>query len=160
MMLTQARLKEWLRYDPSTGLFTRVKAGGGKAIVGTVISCKRAGYLQVFIEGHNYVVHRLAWLYMTGEWPKGQIDHINCERADNRWSNLRDVDQSTNMQNRKHSQTNSKTGVLGVSPSYGRFRAAIEVDGKFKHIGRFDTIEEAQAAHLRAKRQHHAGCTI
>lgn len=63
-------------------------------------------------------------------------------------------------QNRKRSQTNSKTGVLGVSPSYGRFRAAIEVDGKFKHIGRFDTVEEARVAHLRAKRRHHAGCTL
>lgn len=156
-MLTQARVREVLSYDPTTGEFTRLV--GRRA--GRKCRCSLGRSLQVMIDGRNYAnAHRLAFLYMNGAWPAGQVDHINGVRSDNRWANLRDVDQSTNMQNRQRSQSNSKTGVLGVSPSIGRYRAAIDVDGKFKHLGRFDSVEEAAAAYLAAKRQFHGGNTL
>lgn len=124
-------------------------------------SPKGDGYIRICVDQRDYKAHRLAWLFMTGEWPAGDIDHINGNREDNRWANLRVVTCAMNAQNRRKAHSNNKsTGVLGVSKDRGRFMASIFVDGKSRKLGRFLTVEEAEAAYLNAKRKHHPGCTL
>jgi hypothetical protein len=158
-----ARLRELVVYDPETGVMTRrVKVGcaSAGALFGT---SSRRGYLIGSLGNRLYSVHRLAWLYMTGNWPCGEVDHINGNRADNRWSNLRDVSKAENMQNVKSARRdNLATGLLvvGFDKRDGRYRAKIGVDGKQKYLGSFATAEEAHEAYLSAKRQLHPGCTL
>lgn len=85
---------------------------------------------------------------MMGEWPPEEMDHINRDRADNRWENLRAVSRGQNMSNRKL----PRRGDLptGVTPSRHKFRAQIRVNGKFHHLGVFETPEDAGAAYQRA----------
>ena len=96
---------------------------------------------------------------MTGEWPRGVVDHINGNKMDNRWANLRDVTQSVNMQNQRKATRANKTGYLGVSPSGDKFVATITTNKAKRSLGRFDDLRHASAAYLRAKacaarRQH------
>ena len=99
---------------------------------------------------------------MTGRWPQKSIDHINGDGSDNRWANLRDVDQKTNAQNLREAHADNKAGLLGVHKGrkYARWKAAIYVDGKTKKLGLFESAEAAHAAYVEAKRLLHAGCTI
>jgi hypothetical protein len=94
---------------------------------------------------------------VTGRWPSGDIDHINGERGDNRWRNLRDVTRSINGQNRHRAPSNNRLGILGVRARGRRFTAQITVGGRALHIGTFGTAKEAAAAHAAAKRQMHPG---
>ncbi|MCK9994454.1 MAG: hypothetical protein Dbin4_02974, partial [Alphaproteobacteria bacterium] len=98
--LTQSRLKELLHYDPDTGVFTRRVQTSSNARVGDVAGCLHPeGYRHIQIDGKRYAAHRLAWLYMTGEWPTNQLDHLNGVRDDNRWGNLREATHGQNQQN-------------------------------------------------------------
>ncbi len=164
-LLTADRLRELLRYEPETGNFIRLVKTGGRygANVGTVAGTKTSeGRVFVSVQSKQYRAHRLAWLYMTGEWPKGEIDHINGEPSDNRWANLRDVSRRVNAQNLRRAHSHSGTGLLGAS--WGsrdrRFVARIKHQGKYVSLGGFDTAEEAHAAYVAAKRRLHEGCTI
>jgi hypothetical protein len=107
-------------------------------------------------------MHRLAWLYVTGAWPKKHLDHINGDRADNRFCNLREADDAANNQNRKRANKCSLTGVLGVTycKQTKRYRAVIMHNRKSIHLGRFDTPEEAHAAYVGAKRVLHPAGAI
>ena len=157
--LTQERLRELLHYDPETGIFTwRVNRGCVKAgaVAGSYMT---NGYLHFGIDGRTYMNHRLAWLYVHGEMPPDMIDHVNHIKDDNRIANLRLADMSLNKQNQKRALSNNKSGFLGVHYAKG-WRAAIRIDGKQVHLGRFKTPEEAHQAYLAAKRRFHAGCTI
>lgn len=89
--LTQARLKELLRYDCETGEFTRIKARQGFAVGPVKGFLDRDGYRRTKVDYKVYLQHRLAWFYEYGEWPAGVIDHINRDRTDNRIANMRDV---------------------------------------------------------------------
>lgn len=160
--LTQARLKALVRYEPETGVFTWISARGrGKSgeVAGTLLA---DGYTRIQLDRRQYLAHRLAVLYTTGELPPDDmdVDHINGNRGDNRFSNLRIVLPAVNRQNMRKAKANNKTGLLGVSQDGKRFRAHIWVDGANRHLGTFSTAEEAHAAYLIAKRQLHAGCTI
>ncbi len=160
-MLTQARLKELISYDPETGLMHwRASRSGVKA--GSPAGNLTRGYLQLTVDGVATVVHRFAWLYVYGEWPKHNIDHIDGNRSNNRISNLRDVPQQINTQNSKGPRTNNKSGFLGVCFDKHRnlYKAEITLDGRNRYLGRFKTPEEAHEAYLKAKRKLHEGCTI
>ena len=99
---------------------------------------------------------------MTGKWPDGEIDHIDGNRANNRWSNLRDVHIVINAQNKRGPMAHNKSGFLGVSWNKKdcAYVARIKVDGKYLSLGYHQTPEAASAAYVEAKRRLHAGCTI
>lgn len=164
--LTAARLREILDYCPSTGVFSwRVPSGRwGRIKAGSAAgSPNHYGHLRISINGTSYYAHRLAWLYVTGEWPVNDIDHINSNRADNKFVNLRDVAHRTNAENRSRAHRNKASGLpLGVSLDRrdGAFRADITVDGKAISLGRFCDPVEAHNAYLDAKRRLHVGCVI
>jgi len=162
-MLTQERLKSLIHYNPETGVFTWLVRRGGKALAGSVAgSITDQGYVLIRVDRHNWKAHRLAWLYMTGEQPPRLLDHKNCNRIDNRWSNIRRMDPSGNSQNVRAANRDSWTGYLGVTVDKrnGRYVAQIVKDGKNHYIGRFSTAEEAHAAYLEVKRVLHPATTL
>lgn len=132
----------------------------GKAKVGDIAGSPHNGYIQVGLFGRRYYAHRLAWFLHYGRWPQGELDHVNGNRADNRIENLREVTRDENAQNRRKAQGNNKLGVLGVYRHSERFRAQIMAAGGRIHLGLFDTVEEAHAAYVAAKRRFHAGNTL
>lgn len=142
-MLPSIEALRALGYDPETGRIPSQRAGTDR------------GYAQVWIETRYYRVHRVAWAVMTGAWPEFHIDHINHDKLDNRWSNLR---QATNIQNMQNSRVTckSRSGVKGVHwcPDRKRWGAWICVNRKRIGLGRFKTIEEAREAYERAARLH------
>jgi hypothetical protein len=156
-MVTAYRLRELLDYNQETGVFTQrlnrtgVKAG---AIAGTN-HCM--GYRTIRLEGRDYLAHRLAWLYMTGAWPTHQIDHINGVKDDNCFANLREATHAENNRNtgRRSDNTSGFKGVIFDRRNGGRWRAYIQKNGRMRHIGGFDTPEEAHKAYCEAAREHH-----
>ena len=155
------QIKDLLHYDPGTGAFTWKVRRGGTAKAGSEAgSVVKAGYRFISVIGQRFYAHRLAFFYETGEWPKGDVDHINGNPLDNRWCNLRDVDRATNIENQRKPHEDSGSGLLGVTSVGARWRAQIQVNQKRKHIGYYATPEEAHEAYLQAKRELHQGCTI
>jgi hypothetical protein len=115
------------------------------------------------VDWRKHLAHRLAWLYVHGVWPTHQIDHINGDHSDNRIANLRDVPPRLNKENLRKAQRNNRVGVLGVRALIGgapRWTAGICVDGERRYLGTFYSLDEAQAAYLKAKRALHEGCTL
>lgn len=161
--LTQDRLKELYSYDCESGEFTRLKTVGGRWFVGDVVGVlNSSGYLQIRIDGGRYLAHRLAFLYANGNWPIGEIDHIDGEKRNNRLSNLRDVTHSVNMQNQLVAQGRTKSNRLGAhyQSRSNKWLAQIVLSGKLVHLGSFTTPELAHKAYVNAKRMLHKGCTI
>lgn len=155
-MLDMALLKETLSYDQETGLFTRLKRTSN-CIKANQIACrlnKRTNYRQVSFNGVEYQAHRLIWMYVYGTWPKGQIDHINRDKSDNRLSNLRDCSISENKQN-SGVYKNNKTGFRGISKKGKKYEANIRVNGKRTYIGSFDSAQLAYNTYVMfAKKLH------
>jgi hypothetical protein len=157
-MIGRERLWELLNYDPDTGVFTwRAKTSNSSRVrVGSVAGCVNAlGYRVIHIGGRLQYAHRLAWLYMTGEWPSGEMDHINCARGDNRILNLRLATRSQNICNtRRHARNAS--GLKGVhwQPRSRRWRAQITVGGRQRHLGYFDNPIDAHEAYVAAAEKH------
>ena len=152
--LTAEKLRELLHYDPETGIFTRKVSTANRVKVGDVAGCLRGdGYLSIMLQRRLYQAHRLAWLHTYGEWPTGQIDHINRVRTDNRISNLRDVTHKQNHQNRSKPSSNT-SGHPGVCwhKLNSRWVAQIKHNQKPIHLGYFSTIEEAVAARKAAEK--------
>jgi hypothetical protein len=153
-----------LSYDPETGVFIRKDTerlnGYG---IGAVVGAKdENGYVKVWHAGRLWRAHRLAWLYVYGEWPHGQIDHINGIKSDNRIQNLRSVDHATNMENQRAARRDNNSNFLGVTwhKQALKWRARITVRGKQTHLGHFPTPEAAYERYQQAKREMHSGCTI
>lgn len=142
----QTNLNAAFHYDPITGdlTFKTTSRSGTAGALATFAHSR--GYLSVSIAGKQYLAHRIIFMMMEGYWPE-HIDHINHNKADNRWANLREVQQEVNNRNMPK-QTNSATGYIGVSfmKTKNKYRAYITVDSKAKHLGVFDTAEEAAAA--------------
>lgn len=173
--LTAQRLRELLHYDPGTGEFTwksRPSELFSEERFCRIWNSQHAGkpagrtaphgYIRIAIFDRRHYGHRLAWLYERGEWPAGEIDHINGNRADNRLSNLRDVTRQLNAQNIRQRYAGYSDLPLGVTFNKKErvFAAAIRINGKSTPLGRFSTAEEAHNAYLSAKRHHHPGAVI
>lgn len=160
-MLTVEILKSLLSYDQRSGHFTWVNPPSpSKVKVGQRAGCASTDrYRCITINRKIHKEHRLVWLYMTGEWPS-QIDHINRDRGDNRFCNLRLATYSQNMANRG---AHNKYGFKGVSPNprckTNPWRSSIETrEGgkrKFTSLGVYKTKEEAHSAYLSALREIH-----
>ena len=157
---------ERLFYDSETGIFYWKNT----ELVSWVVRGKKAGsiyrngYLVIQVKKNDKHVrisgHRLAWFFAKGHFPETAIDHINGNKTDNRIENLRLATYAQNNQNKTKPYKNNKTGVLGVFLDKGKYRAVVRLNGKGKHIGMFDTIEEASNAYILAKRELHGFCTI
>lgn len=164
--LAADRLRALLEYDSTTGVFRwRVDVGRwGRIKAGTITGSPDAfGHLRVQVDGRLYYAHRLAWLYMTGDWPSGEVDHIDGVPHSNAFSNLRDVPHQVNTENRRKANRDKASGLpIGVSIDRrdGRYRADITVRGKGVSLGRYSDPERAHQAYLVAKRRLHEGCTI
>lgn len=161
MRPTIERLREVLRYEPTTGILTWA-VSSGRACAGDRAGWVNDGYRFVQVDGSLPLPeHVVAYAMHHGGWPAGQVDHRNAVTDDNRADNLRDVTRSINQQNRRKAAKHNKCGVLGVVlGSNGRFSARIRVDGRQRHLGCFGTAEEAHAKYLDAKRALHEGCTL
>lgn len=140
-MITQKELKKWLDYDPVTGEFTwlpgidRNKPRKGKA-----------GYISIYVNGANYLAHRLAFLWMNGSWPTGHVDHKNMVRSDNRWANLRDVSHGANLANCRAHSNNKGSGERGVYKQRSVYTVQLQRDRKLHYFGRFSTLDAAIVA--------------
>ena len=161
-LLSAENLKELLNYDPKTGSF-HWRVSYGNAVAGSPAGTERkSGYAVIGLCGEKFRVHRLAWLYVHGCWPKGTIDHIDTDKSNNRISNLRDVSQSLNKQNMRAATKANALGVLGVywSERRGGYMASLRVEGRQKRKGPYKTIERASQSYVDMKRQWHEGCTL
>ena len=160
--LTAERLRALLHYDADTGLFTWRVSRGRSAKAGGVAGNVVDGYVKIMVDGRTYTASRLAFFYTTSAWPAGEVDHIDADRANNRFVNLRDVPHAVNVQNQRKARSTSKVGLLGVSKHHrsNLYRARIRVDGKLKSLGCFHSAERAHEAYKEAKRILHAGNTL
>lgn len=155
-MLTQEKLKELLTYDSLSGNFTwnvSVKGSKGKGkIAGTKT---QKGYVDVCIAGKKYGLHRLAFLYQTGSIPEC-VDHKNTNKSDNRWENLRPASYVTNSYN--YSGRPSISGVRNVyydPRGKSKYFVHLKVNGKSKHYGFYETVEEAAIIAEKARKEMH-----
>lgn len=170
MKLSSDVAKLRFNYDAKTGIVTysgRERENNPPSLrskrTGRIAGWKdTAGHLNVKIKGKDYLLHRVIWLMVTGEWPDGHIDHINGIKHDNRWENIRLVDVNTNVQNLHMAYSNSSSGVLGVSPGIkkGTWLANIRVNKIPIRLGTFNSIEEARDAYMNAKSLLHPDAEI
>ncbi len=162
-ILTQQYLKECLSYDPESGIFTwlkrprhhfRTKQGqviSNNIFGGKPAGCRsKSGYWHIHLGTLFCKGHHLAFLYMTGAYPSGVVDHIDHDCSNNKWCNLRDVSRSVNGRNRAMG-LNSKYSVMGVYPSGSKWKASIKADGKQKYLGIFESYEDAVVARKSAE---------
>lgn len=172
-MLSFDKVSQQLRYEPETGkVFWRNEALGGfkKSVVihaaGDEAGCiRKDGRVVIRVGDKLYMRYRIAWLLETGDWPVGEIDHINGISSDDRFVNLRDVSRQTNQQNiRKAVRGKKSSSMLGVyanKPGSSKpWIASIQAGGKNIYLGAFCTEKDAAHAYLVAKRVLHAGCTL
>ncbi len=160
-MLDCDHLRYVLEYEPLTGDFTWRQRADSTARRNSQYAGKRAGrvnsngYVQIKIDGVSYYAHRLAWLWLTGEFPASQIDHVNGDKADNSATNLREATPQQNAANRG-------SPITSISPFKGAcfvprmraWQASIKVDGKSLHLGYHATAWEAHIAYVKAAEQH------
>lgn len=156
----QAELLQLFQYEPNSGLLLwrerevsgpKVKAWNtryaGKA-AGAVWKTKRAdhSYLQVSISKSFYPAHRVIWKMVTGLDPV-EVDHINGNAQDNRWSNLRDISHAENMRNLKKKKNNT-SGATGVrlDSRTGKYVAQVQHNNKQIRLGGFSSFDNAVEA--------------
>ncbi len=152
MAIDQEYLKEVLNYCPDTGVFTWLKSLSKKTKIGSAAgTLMSTGYVQIKINGKLYKSYHLAWLYMTGELVKDQIDHVNRCRSDDRFDNLREATRSQNQGNRKKRiDGSSKYKGVGWCKKSNKWRARITLNSKEKILGYFQSEEDAAFAYDKA----------
>lgn len=147
-------LRDFLHYDPETGVFTWKKQTGNKVKEGSLAGgVNTRGYVHIRIFNKKYKAHRLAWLYVYGRWPQAQIDHVNRIKTDNRIANLREATSYGNSQNRIMARKN--TGAVYRS-NRDKWESNIIVNKKRIFLGYFPSAELASEAYLKAKRDFHS----
>lgn len=161
---TQARLKKLFAYDSETGIFIRIfvprpqsarhLGPAGSVNTGGIRRCN-GGYRFIHVDGKAYMAHQLAWVYVTGKWPTGGLDHKDGDRDNNRWKNLRLATQAQNTANRRLN-SNSKSGVKGVwLVASGKWQAKIGINGVQHNLGRYDKKADATKAYRIAALKHY-----
>ena len=146
-------MRRKLNYNPDTGEFTW-RTGFKQIKRGSVAGSKtKDGYWAIRLRGKLYFAHRLAWLWSNGYDSENYIDHKNGDRLDNRISNLREVSPRCNTQNTAKTYRKTASKYKGVARKGKRWRAYIEIAGKKKHLGTFDTEWEAACARLKAEEE-------
>lgn len=171
-MLTQKYLKECLKYNPDTGIFTWLKRpqshfkldrvgktwntrfSGKAAGFKLIVPATKDHYLKIGIGDKEYLASRLAWFYVHGEWPE-IIDHEDGNKLNNAISNLRNTTRQGNQQNLKRGIDN-KSGQCGVCKEKrsGKWRAYINIKGKQKGFGLHDDFESAVSARKKAEKSY------
>jgi hypothetical protein len=152
--LTAEYVRSILHYDPVTGIWR------WREIIGTrnLYAGQRAGsinqdtgYRNIRISNIACVSARLIWLYMTGEWPPNEVDHINTDKSDDMWDNLRLANHTQQRWNTNVTSRNT-SGYKCVYPQKrdGRWYATITIDGKRVFLGSFSTKERASIAYINA----------
>jgi HNH endonuclease len=145
----QKELLELLIYNKETGIFTWRKAQGRCPQGATAGWLDKYGYLNIGLFTLNHQAHRLAWLYVYGEWPKWQVDHKNMIITDNRIDNLR-IATMTNQRANQKVRGDSATGIKGVSLTRnGTYSAKISCNYVQEHLGTYSTAQEAHAAYVK-----------
>lgn len=165
--LTAEYLRSILDYDQESGVFVWRERPDMRPMWNSRYAGKRAGfawtvnpgcvYWSIRIHDWPFLAHRLAWLYVYGEWPNGQVDHIDGDGLNNRIANLRLATKSQNAANARRPRTN-KSGYKGVCLVTGRtdkWRATIKAGGRQVHLGHFSDPREAHAAYCEAARKLH-----
>lgn len=158
-MIDRKRLFEVLDYDAETGVFAWKIARPRGVKPGDIAgSIDADGYRQVSVDGRVYRIHRLAWLWMTGERPDRQIDHICGDKLNNTFANLRPATHGQNLRNRG-AQSNNTSGRKGVSwnKKISKWSVQIGADGRRIHLGFYDEnkLDEAASAYERAAKELH-----
>lgn len=153
--MNQVFLHRVLDYDLETGIFTWL-VSSGSAKPGKIAGCySDDGYIRIRIGGTLYLAQRLAWLYVTGNWPDNQIDHEDGIKGNNSWDNLRDATNSQNQMNRTNA-INNQSGYKGVHFCNTRemWIARLQRDNVVYHLGEYETADEAGAAYEVAAKIH------
>ncbi len=144
------RVRKVLSYDPATGVFRWKVKLSIRGPVGSVAGGSRAnGYRVIGIDGTQLMAHRLAWVFITGNWPDGIIDHADGDRSNNSAANLRAATQSQNLANaRRHIDNTS--GAKGVTWDAARSKwvATLKCGGTLRKK-RFELKDDAAAAYER-----------
>lgn len=156
-MITENRLKCLVSYNSETGIFTWKTRPSNRVRVGDIAGTLDSnGYIYIKLDGKRYFAHRLSWLYMYGQWPVADIDHKNGIRNDNRIENLRLATKNENQQNRKLNKNNT-SGYMGVyyDQTKNKWVSKINVKSIRKHLGYYDTSEEAYSRYVLAKAEYH-----
>lgn len=154
MTLTVQRLKQLLNYDSDSGIFTWKIKVCSRAMPGSIAGSTTNGrYIAIRIDKKRYWAHRLAFLYMTGSWPKFEVDHIDLNKLNNSFNNLRDVPHYINQWNKHSARSDSLTGLLGVSKIKSGYTAQIMANGNYQYLGKFNNAHEAHMAYMSAKHQ-------
>ena len=152
---TQDELKALMHYDPETGVFTHLQSRGKGRAGQTVGKVNVHGYVEMRVFNRLFGAHQLAFIYMTDRYPQRPmtVDHINGDKTDNRWCNLRIADYYGQSWNTGPHKTN-KSGLKGAWPckTTGRWISMLEMDRKRIWIGRFDTAEDAHKAWINTAR--------
>lgn len=155
---TLKELQDRLVYDPETGVFCWKPLAGKPAwnarFAGKPVLSK-SRYSRIIMKRKNLLAHRVAWVFITGSYPTGEIDHINGDNHDNRACNLRDVPDKVNKRNLPIRASN-KSGVCGVYQikTTGKWCAQIrDNDGNNLHLGVFSTLQEAAFTRKEAERR-------
>jgi len=164
--ITQKYLKECFDYNPETGALiwkqrpkkhfkrnTMNKRLVGKP-AGAIEKTKHNEYLKTRLIGKSFWVHRLIWIMKTGEMPN-EIDHVDGNGLNNKWTNLRNVDGLENSKNLPLNKLNT-SGLMGVSFSKSRskFEAYISINNKKINLGRHNCFFQACCARKSAEHKY------
>ena len=158
-MITQEELKKQLYYNSETGIFTRLISNHHSVKIGDKAGCLDNGYLRIVVNNKQYYAHRLAWLYIYGEfnqYPQFVIDHIDGNKLNNKISNLRKITNQQNVLNQKLRKNNT-SGVKGIS-WHSRDKcwiARLMINGVAKHLGQFKDLELAELVVIEARKKYH-----
>lgn len=151
------RVLQKIEYNPKTGVFIR-KVDSSWAKAGDICGATNSkGYIEFNILGKLVRAHRLAFFIMTGRWPTLTIDHIDGDKKNNRWANLREVDNKTNCENKKSINRNNTSGFTGVRAKNGGYEARIKSGGKLISLGVFGSTQQAHEMYMKNKVQLHKG---